>query len=109
MTTKRKRKMRLHDLVEKFQYRDALDTVLKRDPVQIMAVIDELIYRNGLEVALQQRKDSVSDTFVAFCQVHVRSYSSSSSCLQRRVGYLRTDIKTFAWTNCFFNFNIELH
>ena len=60
VTTKRKRKMRPHDLMlKKFQYRDALDTVLEtRDPVQIMAVIDELIYRNGLEVALQQRKDS---------------------------------------------------
>ena len=46
-------------MLKKFQYRDALDTVLEtRDPVQIMAVIDELIYRNGLEVALQQRKDS---------------------------------------------------
>jgi U3 small nucleolar RNA-associated protein 15 len=61
VTSKRKRKMRPHDLMlKKFQYRDALDTVLEtRDPVQTMAVIDELIYRNGLEIALQQRKDSV--------------------------------------------------
>eukprot|EP00939_MAST-03C_sp_MAST-3C-sp1_P005296 g5296.t1 len=55
----KKRKLRKHDkLLKKFQYRQALDAALETlDPVQISGVIDELVYRSGLTIALQRRND----------------------------------------------------
>lgn len=55
----RKRKLRSHDvLLKKFQYSEALDAALATgDPMLVVGVIDELIYRGGLNIALQYRSE----------------------------------------------------
>jgi len=56
----KKRRRRPHDdLLRKFQYREALDSALStNDPVETMAVMDELVYRRGLNIALQNRDEA---------------------------------------------------
>jgi len=56
----KKRRRRPHDdLLRKFQYREALDSALStHDPVETMAVMDELVYRRGLNIALQNRTEA---------------------------------------------------
>jgi U3 small nucleolar RNA-associated protein 15 len=66
--TEKKKRLQDYDIfLKKFQYHNALDCVLKRNEVEvIMSVIEELIDRNALKIALLNRSEEDLEILLNF-------------------------------------------
>ena len=63
-------------LLQKFNYQKALDSVLRtRNPLAIVAVLEELNFRNGLSIALAGRNESSS----RFCLLQQSIYQTRAT------------------------------
>ncbi|GAA6009957.1 hypothetical protein JCM11491_000880 [Sporobolomyces phaffii] len=70
----RRRKLTQWDkLLKNFRYGDALDSVLGRDvtPATTFALLDELVHRDGLAIALANRDDISLEPVLSFLVKHV--------------------------------------
>ncbi|GAA6059631.1 hypothetical protein JCM10212_004134 [Sporobolomyces blumeae] len=74
VTKERKRKLTEWDkMLKNFRYGDALDSVLRKDvtPATTFALMDELIHRDGLPIALANRDDISLEPVLSFLVKHV--------------------------------------
>ncbi|BGP45421.1 U3 small nucleolar RNA-associated protein 15 [Rhodotorula kratochvilovae] len=74
VTKERRRKLTEWDrMLKNFRYGDALDSVLRGDvtPATAFALLDELIRRDGLPIALANRTDLTLEPVLAFLVKHI--------------------------------------
>jgi U3 small nucleolar RNA-associated protein 15 len=71
--SKKRNKLAAYDKsLMKFNYQQALDDVLRtRSPVAVVAVLEELKHRSGLQAALQNRDDVSLEPFLTFLVKYV--------------------------------------
>jgi len=81
---KKRKKLRPYDVfIRKFQYNNALDAAMKEaHPVIVVSVIDELMQRNGLKIALSGRTDADLLPVLAFVVKHIANPHYTRPLLQ---------------------------
>lgn len=79
----KKKKLQEHDIyLKKFQYHDALDCVLKKRNVEVtMSVIEELIDRNTLKLALLNRSEEDIELVLKFILWKIRDPKTMNTLL----------------------------
>ncbi|ORY90894.1 WD40-repeat-containing domain protein [Leucosporidium creatinivorum] len=70
---RKKKLMEWDRLLKDFRYSDALDSVLRKDvtPATTFALLDELIHRDGLPIALANRHDLSLEPILRFLVKHI--------------------------------------
>ncbi|KAJ3328410.1 snoRNA-binding rRNA-processing protein [Blyttiomyces sp. JEL0837] len=71
---KKKNSLKRYDrLLQKFQYGQALDMVLetKQNPVVVVSLLEDLVHRNGLRIALGGRDDIALEAVTRFVVRHI--------------------------------------
>ena len=62
----------MKNFLQKFNYQKALDSVLRtRNPLAIVAVLEELNFRNGLSIALAGRNESSLEPLLSFATKYI--------------------------------------